>query len=114
LAHIASRLKVVKLEEIQDITSDMIDKLRKLNINSVYQLAVQIPSELAFEISDTSIDIESAARLIGNARKILTENDLLSKEFSTADDMLEINRVIEFRNFSRRRFRDSGHNRNCW
>jgi DNA repair protein RadA len=67
----------------------MIDKLRKLNINSVYQLAVQIPSELAFEISDTSIDIESAARLIGNARKILTENDLLSKEFSTADDMLE-------------------------
>jgi DNA repair protein RadA len=77
------------MEEIQDITSDMIDKLRKLNINSVSQLAVQIPSELAFETSDTSIDIESAARLIGNARKILTENDLLSKEFSTADDMLE-------------------------
>jgi DNA repair protein RadA len=77
------------MEEIQDITSDMIDKLRKLNINSVHQLAVQIPSELAFEISDTSIDVESAARLIGNARKILTENDLLSKEFSTADDMLE-------------------------
>jgi DNA repair protein RadA len=67
----------------------MIDKLRTLNINSVYQLAVQIPSELASEISDTSIDIESAARLVGNARKILTENGLLSKEFSTADDMLE-------------------------
>jgi DNA repair protein RadA len=77
------------LEEIPDVTSDMIDKLRKLNINSVHQLAVQTPSELAFEISDTSIDVESAARLIGNARKILTENDLLSKEFSTADDMLE-------------------------
>jgi len=52
-------------------------------------LAVQIPAELAFEINDTSIDVESAARLIGNARKILTENDLLSKEFSTANDMLE-------------------------
>jgi DNA repair protein RadA len=77
------------LEEIPDITSDMLDRLRKLNINSVYQLAVQIPSELAFKIGDTSIDVESAVRLIGNARKVLTENDLLSKEFSTADDMLE-------------------------
>jgi DNA repair protein RadA len=27
--------------------------------------------------------------LIGNARNILTENDLLSKEFSTANDMLK-------------------------
>jgi DNA repair protein RadA len=89
LAHIASRFKEVKLEEILDITSDILDRLRKLNISSVYQLAAQIPSELAFEISDTSIDIESAARLVGNARKILTENDLLSKEFLTANDMLE-------------------------
>ena len=70
------------MEEIPDITSDILDKLRKLNINSVYQLAVQIPSELALKISDTS-------RLIGNARKILIERDLLSKDFSTADDMLE-------------------------
>jgi DNA repair protein RadA len=52
-------------------------------------LAVQIPSELAVEISDAFIDVESAAKLIGNARKILTENEILSKEFSTADDMLE-------------------------
>ena len=43
-----SRLKDVTMEEIPDITSDMIEKLRKLNINSVYQLAVQSPSELAF------------------------------------------------------------------
>jgi DNA repair protein RadA len=77
------------MEKIPDITSDMLDKLRKLEINSVYQLAVQIPSELAFEISDATIDIDSAAKLVGNARRILTENEILSKEFSTADDMLE-------------------------
>jgi hypothetical protein len=76
------------MEEIPDITSDTLDKLRKLNINSVQQLAVQIPSELAFNISDLTIDRESAAQLIGNARRILTENEILSKEFSTADDML--------------------------
>jgi RecA/RadA recombinase len=77
------------MEDIPDITSDMLGRLRKLNINSVYQLAVQIPSELAFEIGDAIIDIESAAKLIGNARKILTDNEVLSKEFLTADDMLE-------------------------
>ena len=35
-----SRLKEVTMEEIPDITSDIIEKLKKLNINSVYQLAV--------------------------------------------------------------------------
>ncbi len=89
MAHISNRLKEVTMEEIPDITSDILDKLRMLNINSVYQLAVQTPSELALEISDASIDVESAARLIGNARKILTENQVLSKEFSNANDMLE-------------------------
>ena len=76
------------MKEIPNITNDTLDKLRKLNINSVQQLAVQIPSELAFNISDLTIDRESAAQLIGNARRILTENEILSKEFSTADDML--------------------------
>src|SRR5918994_4859506 len=77
------------MEEIPDITSDMLDEIRKLNINSVYQLAVQIPSELASGINDATIDVELAAKLIGNARKILAENEILSNEFSTADDMLE-------------------------
>lgn len=77
------------MEKIPDITSDTLDKLRKLNINSVYQLAVQSPSELALEINDVYFDVESAARLIGNTRKILIENKILSKEFSTGDDLLE-------------------------
>jgi DNA repair protein RadA len=85
----STRLKEVTIEEISDITNDTIDKLRKLNINSVYQLAVQSPFELALEINDSLFNIESAAKLIGNARKILTENEILSKEFSTADDLLE-------------------------
>ena len=85
----SSRLREVIMEDIPDITSDTVDKLRKLNINSVYQLAVQSPSELALEISDGLFDIGVASNLIGNARKILTERQILSKEFSTADDMLE-------------------------
>lgn len=84
-----SRLKEVTMEEIPNITSDTVDRLRKLKINSVYQLAVQTSSELALEISDGLFDIEAASNLVGNARKILTENQVLSKEFSTADDLLE-------------------------
>jgi len=85
----SNRLTEVIIEDIPDITSDTVDKLRKLNINSVYQLAVQSPSELALEVSDGLFDIGEASNLIGNARKILTERQILSKEFSTADDMLE-------------------------
>ena len=87
MIQMTSRLKDVTMEEIPNITSDMLDKLRKLNINSVYQLAVQSPSELGLGISDV-LDVELAAKLIGNARKILTENEVLSREFSTADDLL--------------------------
>lgn len=45
------------------------------------------------EISDDDgnvlFNIESASELVANARKILTEHGFLSKEFSTADDLLE-------------------------
>ena len=87
MARTSSRPKEAIMEKIPDITSDILDKLRKLNINSVYQLAVQNPSELGLGISDV-LDVELAAKLIGNARKILTENEVLPREFSTADDLL--------------------------
>lgn len=83
------RPREVTMEDIPDLTSDTLGRLRKLNINSVYQLAVQTPSELASWINDEQFDVESTSYLIGNARKILTENQVLSKEFSTADDLLE-------------------------
>ncbi len=69
-----SRLKEVTMEEIPHITSDLINKLKKLNINSVYQLAVQNPAELALEFEDTSLSVKSASTLIANARKILIDN----------------------------------------
>jgi len=84
-------IEEVLIQDIPNITSDTLDKLRELNISSIYQLAVQSPLELAMEISDADFDVESAARLIANARKILTENDILSRDFSTAtaDDLLD-------------------------
>jgi DNA repair protein RadA len=84
-----SRLKEVTMEEIPNITSDITEKLKKVNINSVYQLAVQSPVELASEYEDTSLNVKSASILIANARKKLIENDILASEFSTADEVLE-------------------------
>jgi DNA repair protein RadA len=84
-----SRLKEITLGEIPNITSDTLDKLRELDINSVYQLAVQNPIELASEYEDISLNVESASTLIANARKILIENEALTNEFSTADEVLE-------------------------
>jgi DNA repair protein RadA len=84
-----SRLKEVTMEEIPNITSDVIEKLKKLNIDSVYQLAVQSPIELASEYEDTSLNVELASTLITNARKMLIENNVLASEFSTADEVLE-------------------------
>jgi DNA repair protein RadA len=82
-------IKEVAIQDIPDIASDTLDRLRKISIKLVYQLAVQSPSELALEIGDTFVDVDSAARLIANARKLLTENEILSKEFLTAGDLLE-------------------------
>jgi DNA repair protein RadA len=84
-----SRLKDVTMEEIPNITSDTIEKLKKLSINSVYQLAVQSPVELALEYEDTSVSVEKASSLIANARKILAEHKVLADGFCTADQVLE-------------------------
>ena len=77
------------MEEIPDITRDTIEKLKKLNINSVYQLAVQSPVELALEYEDASVSVDCACTLIANARKILAEHKVLADGFSTADQVLE-------------------------
>jgi DNA repair protein RadA len=77
------------MEEIPDITSDTIEKLKKLNIKSVYQLAVQNPVELALESEDASVSVETASTLIANARKILADHEVLADGFSTADQVLE-------------------------
>ena len=85
----SSRLREVTMEDIPDLTNETLERLRKLNINSVYQLAVQTPSELASWMNDPHFDAESASNLVGNARKALTENGVLSRDFSTADNLLE-------------------------
>jgi DNA repair protein RadA len=98
-----SRLQEVTLEEIPNMTSNTIEELRRLNINSVYQLAVQSPLGLASEYGNTSLDLNSASAIIANARKILVEHEVLEKEFLTADQMLDKrNKIIRYATGSHR------------
>lgn len=66
----SSHLKEVTMEDIRNITSNMLENFKELHIDSVYQqLAIQTPFQLALNISDGSFDIESVSCLIENARK---------------------------------------------
>lgn len=89
MTHTPSRLEEAALQNIESISSDLIEKLKELYIDSVAQLAVQIPIELALKLGDEKVDVEAANRLVANARKSLVENESLSKEFLTADELLE-------------------------
>lgn len=88
----SSSLYELLLEDIPNITSDTLAKLKDLHIDSVSQLAVQNPHELAMEISDHDgtilFTVDSASKLIANARKLLTDHGILSKEFTSAVDLL--------------------------
>ena len=66
-----SHPKELAIDDVPEITSDIIGKLKELNIGSVSQLAVQIPIELAPRLADSEVDVEAASRLISNARKNL-------------------------------------------
>ena len=85
----SGHLKEVTLEKIPNITSDMLERLKELRIDSVSQLAVQVPIELALKMGDDETDVEVANRLVANAREVLTEHENLSRDFLTAGEMLE-------------------------
>jgi DNA repair protein RadA len=79
------------LEELPGIKHSQIMKLNRVGINSVLELAVSIPHELADEIGD---DAEIMSSLIIEAKRSLTNIGLLSKEFCSASDILNKRKEI--------------------
>ena len=75
----------LRLEDLLGIKPVQITRLKRINIESVLQLATSIPQELAEESGD---NVESMSILIVQARKALTNIGLLSKEFCTAADIM--------------------------
>jgi len=88
------------LKDLPGVEPYLINKLKRAGIQSVLDLTVSIPHELAGEgggdyiIDDdnnTAItsDIETISQLVSKAKKALMDSGALSKEFCTAEEFLE-------------------------
>jgi len=73
------------LEDLPGIIPVQITKLKRIGIESVLELATSIPRELAEESGD---NVESMSLLVIEAKKVLSNIGLLSKEFCTAADIM--------------------------
>jgi DNA repair protein RadA len=86
----------LQLEDLPGVQSHLISKLKQAGIQSVVDLAVSIPNELAaggegggYEGNAISADMETITELVLKAKKALVDSGALIKEFSTADQVLE-------------------------
>ncbi len=86
-----SHVSDLQLEDLPGVQPHLINKLRQAGIQSVLDLAVSIPQELApgGESSVISADTETISELVLKAKKALADSGALIKEFSTADQVLE-------------------------
>jgi DNA repair protein RadA len=86
-----SHVSDLQLEDLPGVQLHLIKKLKQAGIQSVLDLAVSIPQELAIggEGSVISADTETISELMLKAKKALADSGALIKEFSTADQVLE-------------------------
>jgi DNA repair protein RadA len=86
-----SHVSDLQLEDIPGVQPHLISKLRQAGIQSVLDLAVSVPQELAAggEGIIISADTEVISELVVKAKKTLIDSGALVKEFSTADQVLE-------------------------
>ena len=89
----------LQLEDLSDVQPNLINKL-KAGIASILDLSVSIPYEHAQDIDSSNdnhntaaitsaADIDTVSNLVMKAKKSLIKSGILSKEFCTADEVLE-------------------------
>jgi DNA repair protein RadA len=91
-----SHVSDLQLEDLPGVQPHLISKLKGAGIQSVLDLAVSVPYELAaggevrgYEGNTISADTETISELVLKAKKALVDSGALIKEFSTADQVLE-------------------------
>jgi DNA repair protein RadA len=91
-----SHVSDLQLEDLPGVQPHLISKLKGAGIQSVLDLAVSVPHELAaggevrgYEGNTISADTETISELVLKAKKALVDSGALIKEFSTADQVLE-------------------------
>jgi DNA repair protein RadA len=86
-----SQNAAISLEDLE-INPYLITKLKSAGIESIFDLAVSVPLDL-LELCP-SYDERVALDLVMRARKVLTDSGTLAKEFSTAEDLLELRKNL--------------------
>ena len=89
-----SHVSDLQLEDLPGVQQHLISKLKQAGVQSVLDLAVSIPNELAvggegYEGNAISADMETITELVLKAKRALVDSGALIKEFSTADQVLE-------------------------
>jgi DNA repair protein RadA len=88
-----------RLESLHDVDQDLLDKLDGLGIQSISDLATKTASEFLEDYYSnyedaTGIDEETISNLVMRAKRKLIEDGLVQKEFSTAEDCLELRKKL--------------------
>jgi len=90
-----SHVSDLELEDLPGVEPHLISKLKRAGIQSVLDLAVSIPHELVlgaggdYEGNGIASDIDTISELVMLAKKALMDSGILSKEFCTAEEVLE-------------------------
>ena len=87
----------MQLEDLPGVEPHLINKLKRAGIQSVLDLAVSIPHELALGATEydsddggaVTADTETISDAVLKAKRALIECGALIKEFCTADQVLE-------------------------
>ena len=86
------------VSDLPGVEPHLINKLKRTGIQSVLDLAVSIPYELALGATEydssggggaVTADIETISDAVLKAKRALIESGVLIKEFCTADQVLE-------------------------
>jgi DNA repair protein RadA len=87
------------LESLHDVNQHLLDKLEGAGIQSISDLATKTVSELLEDYysnydDSRGIDEETISKLVMRAKRKLIEDGLIQKEFSSAEDMLEVRKKL--------------------
>jgi DNA repair protein RadA len=88
------------LESLHDVDQDLLDKLEGAGIQSISDLATKTVSELLedyysnYDEDTRGIDEETISNLVTKAKLKLIEDGFIQKEFSSAEDMLDVRKKL--------------------
>ena len=94
-----SHVSDLQLDDLPGVEPHLLSRLKRAGIQSVLDLAVSIPHELAagggdYDGSGVAADSETISDLVLKAKKALMDSGVLSKEFCTAEEFLERRKTL--------------------